>query len=108
MQEIQQMSSSLSSGHLQHHMDVILAKLPEGSKVGGHSRQRINAEVDILSGSAVTERTLVRLHQQAAFSDATGWCFAREQHQSSQQLAGCPWPCRNRSRKNYSARSEPD
>lgn len=62
LQEIQQVSSSLSSGHLQHHMDVILAKLPEGSKVGG--RQRINAEVDILSGSAVTERTLVRLHQQ--------------------------------------------
>ncbi|XP_050033222.1 G-protein coupled receptor-associated protein LMBRD2B isoform X1 [Dermacentor andersoni] len=64
LQEIQQVSSSLSSGHLQRHMDVILAKLPEGTKVSGHSRQRVNAEVDILSGSVVTERTLVRLHQQ--------------------------------------------
>lgn len=63
LQQIQQVSSGLNSTHLQHHMDVILAKLPEGSKVGGH-RQRINSEMDVLSGSAVTERSLVRLHQQ--------------------------------------------
>lgn len=64
--EIQHVSGSLSSGHnpLRRRLDVILAKLPEGTKVGSCSRQRINTEVDVLSGSAVTERSLVRLHQQ--------------------------------------------
>lgn len=65
LQEIQQVSGSISSSHhpLRRHLDVILAKLPEGVKAS-HGRQRINAEVDVLSGSAITERSLVRLHKQ--------------------------------------------
>ncbi|KAH9364524.1 hypothetical protein HPB48_022765 [Haemaphysalis longicornis] len=65
LQEIQQVSGTISSSHhpLRRHLDVILAKLPEGVKAS-HGRQRINAEVDVLSGSAITERSLVRLHKQ--------------------------------------------
>lgn len=64
LEEVQQANTSLSQHHsLRKFLDVILEKCPD-EKANDRAGQRISREADALSGSAVTEKSLVRLHQQ--------------------------------------------
>ncbi|XP_064487050.1 G-protein coupled receptor-associated protein LMBRD2B-like [Ornithodoros turicata] len=64
LEEVQQANTSLSQHHsLRKFLDVILEKCP-GEKGNEGSRPRMSREADALSGSAVTEKSLVRLHRQ--------------------------------------------
>lgn len=67
LEEVQLAAGSVTHQHpLRKHLEVILSKVPSstGAKGNGRGRHRAHPEIDALSGAAVTEKSLVRLHQQ--------------------------------------------